>query len=60
MVNGRKKRIGADRRAIDAGPPSGWSERRRAVERRLPAVAEIPFSEWLAHLRSKTPEPHET
>lgn len=53
MINGRKKRIGADRRAFEVGPPSGWSERRKSVERRLPDVAEIPFSEWLAHLRSK-------
>lgn len=59
MVNGRKKRIGQDRRAIEAGPPSGWSERRKSVERRLPDVADIPFSEWLAHLhrnRSRSPQ----
>jgi hypothetical protein len=33
------------------GPPEGWRERRRAVERRLPVVAEVPFSEWLAQFR---------
>jgi len=53
MVNGKKIRIGADRRTAEAGPPSGWSERRKSVERRLPDVAEIPFSEWLIHLRRK-------
>jgi len=39
-------RYGGDRRAIDAGAPQGWKERRRAVERRIPKVAEISFEEW--------------
>ena len=29
-----------DRRTEDVGPPGGWSERRRSVERRLPLVEE--------------------
>lgn len=29
-----------DRRKADNGPPAGWSERRRSVERRLPEVEE--------------------
>ncbi len=37
-----------DRRDLELGPPKGWSERRKSVERRLPEVVEIPFSEWLA------------
>lgn len=59
MVNGRKKRIEQDRRSIEAGPPRGWSERRKSVERRLPDVVDIPFSEWLTHLhrnRSRSPQ----
>ena len=47
------KRSGLDRRGKDVGPPEGWRERRKAVERRIPEVREIPFSEWLAHLPAK-------
>ncbi len=39
-----------DRREQELGPPKGWSERRKSVERRLPEVIEIPFSEWLSRL----------
>lgn len=37
-----------DRREIDLGPPNGWKERRRTVERRLPNVEEDAISdqEW--------------
>lgn len=49
---GRKseKRMLADRRGRDTGPPDGWRERRKTVERRRPEVSEIQFSEWLARL----------
>jgi hypothetical protein len=47
------KRTGQDRRCKELGPPDGWRERRKAVERRIPEVREIPFSEWLAHLPAK-------
>jgi hypothetical protein len=47
------KRTGQDRRSKELGPPDGWRERRKAVERRIPEVREIPFSEWLAHLPAK-------
>jgi hypothetical protein len=47
------KRSGQDRRSMEAGPPDGWRERRKSVERRIPEVREIPFSEWLAHLPAK-------
>lgn len=43
------KRTGDDRRSREIGPPNGWRERRKAVERRRPEVSEIPFSEWLAY-----------
>ncbi len=36
-------RAGEDRRTLERGPPSGW------VERRLPVVVEIAFSEWLEY-----------
>lgn len=34
-----------DRRQDDCGPPCGWNERRRMVERRLPVVKEDEISE---------------
>jgi hypothetical protein len=49
VVVKNEKRSGMDRRATDAGPPNGWRERRKTVERRRVEVDEIPFSEWLAH-----------
>ena len=38
----------SDRRRSDLGPPNGWCERRKRVERRLPDVEEdvISESEW--------------
>ena len=49
----RNKRSGEDRRGEDRGPPSGWSERRKTVERRRPEVLEISFAEWIACMRKK-------
>lgn len=40
----------ADRRAKESGPPAGWTERRRSVERRKPEVVEITFREWVLRL----------
>lgn len=40
------KRVGNDRRDRESGPPEGWRDRRRGVERRLPLVREISFTEW--------------
>jgi hypothetical protein len=48
-----EKRLGQDRRDCELGPPDGWRERRKAVERRIPEVREIPFSEWLAYLPTR-------
>ena len=53
----QNKRTSAnDRRDVDLGPPSGWRERRRSVERRLPEVEEIPFSDWLTHIPAQPVE----
>lgn len=49
MVVKNEKRMGRDRRALESGPPNGWRERRKSVERRRLEVDEIPFSEWLAY-----------
>jgi hypothetical protein len=53
-----EKRMGQDRRSKELGPPDGWRERRKAVERRIPEVREIPFSEWLVHLPAKVLAEH--
>lgn len=53
MLSNSDKRSGSDRREKEAGPPNGWRERRKTVERRVPEVMEIPFSEWLAHIPVK-------
>jgi len=53
MKSMRNRRSGDDRRNEDRGPPSGWSERRRSVERRLPTVLETSFAEWIACLRKR-------
>jgi hypothetical protein len=46
-VGERRKK--ADRRQDELGPPNGWRDRRRAVERRLPLVEEdaMQLSDWL-------------
>ena len=49
MPEKNKIRMREDRRNLEKGPPNGWRERRKSVERRLPEVEEVPFSEWLAH-----------
>jgi hypothetical protein len=48
-----EKRLVKDRRDRELGPPDGWRERRKAVERRIPEVREIPFSEWLTYLPTR-------
>ena len=55
MVVKNEKREGGDRRGRGSGPPNGWGERRKAVERRKPEVNEIPFSEWLAYRPVREP-----
>lgn len=37
-----------DRRQQELGPPKGWAERRRRVERRRPEVAEASLDEFLS------------
>ena len=53
MKYSRNRRAGEDRRNEDKGPPAGWSERRRSVERRKPEVHEITFAEWIAYMRER-------
>ena len=46
-------RMREDRRILESEPPNGWRERRKSVERRLPEVEEVPFSEWLEQRPAK-------
>lgn len=48
MGNPMDRRTGKERRGLDIGPPGGWKDRRRRVERRLMEVAEIDFRDWVA------------
>lgn len=45
MNKQQRTRAAHDRRDTDAGPPSGWKDRRRNAERRIPAVEETNISE---------------
>ena len=56
MSDRNEKRCCEDRRLDESGPPSGWRERRRTVERRQPEVREITFSEWLCMRQSRARE----
>lgn len=56
MHRNNEQRAKSDRRDSELGPPEGWRERRKTVERRRPEVQEIPFSEWLSHRPSKLAE----
>jgi hypothetical protein len=51
MSASSNRREKQERRHTEAGPPAGWRERRRSVERRLPSVEETEISEtdWHAY-----------
>ena len=55
MSKNDERRVAPDRRNDDKGPPSGWTERRRSTERRLPALNEfeISESEWQMYFGAK-------
>lgn len=55
MEKEHKARAAQDRRDDDCGPPSGWKERRRKAERRIPAVEETDMTEaeWLSYFGSE-------
>lgn len=50
MTTRQNQRSLDDRRMQDGGPPQGWKERRRTVERRRPVVTEISFREWIMEM----------
>jgi hypothetical protein len=52
MIVRRESRSTGDRRSDETGPPLGWRERRRSVERRMPSVKEDEISpeEWFKHM----------
>ncbi|WP_374279253.1 hypothetical protein [Azonexus sp.] len=45
MNKNNDRRVVNDRRQDDIGPPSGWRDRRRRAERRLPELREFVMSE---------------
>lgn len=51
-----KRKSHEDRRKLDIGPPKGWLERRKRVERRIPEAAEIEVSEteWALYFGSRS------
>ncbi|MBS1161984.1 MAG: hypothetical protein H6R15_4403 [Proteobacteria bacterium] len=57
IINRRQK---DDRRQQDIGPPSGWKERRRTTERRIPTIEEcaVSESEWLMYFGKTTAPNH--
>jgi hypothetical protein len=60
-----KRSPSEDRRIEDVGPPDGWRDRRRRVERRIPRPEEVEVSdeEWAAYFanpaKKATHEEHE-
>lgn len=58
MYTTTNRRRPNDRRQSDLGPPSGWKDRRRTTERRIPVIEErqVSESEWLTYFgKSITP-----
>ena len=55
MKHSKERRGVQDRRQREAGPPEGWSDRRRSRERRMPSIAELEVSEaeWLMYFGPK-------
>ncbi len=56
-MKGKNKRgMNDDRRGDDIGPPDGWRDRRRHVERRIPKAEEVEVSdeEWAAYFDNPT------
>ena len=56
MNKADKRRKGEDRRKEDIGPPRGWQDRRKRVERRIPEAVEIEVSEAEWALYFETPK----
>jgi hypothetical protein len=65
MSKVNKRSACEDRRDEDVGPPAGWRDRRKRVERRIPETVEIEVSEaeWALYFegssnQSSAPEQH--
>ena len=55
MTHSDRRNSTGDRRIQDLGPPAGWAERRKRVERRIPVIVEMEVSEseWELYFGSK-------
>lgn len=56
MNSTKERRLADDRRQEEVGPPSGWKDRRRRTERRIPKLSECDVSEeeWDFYFGPKT------
>ena len=57
MTNHNERRAPNDRRSEDSGPPSGWKDRRRRTERRIPEIREqtMTEAEWQQYFGGGSP-----
>lgn len=51
-----KRTLQEDRRTEDVGPPTGWRDRRKGVERRIPVTEEVDVtdSQWATYFGSRS------
>ena len=56
MIRKDKRKLPDDRRIEDVGPPTGWRDRRKGVERRIPVTEEVDVtdSQWARYFGSRS------
>ena len=56
MIRKDKRKPPDDRRIEDVGPPTGWRDRRKGVERRIPVTEEVDVtdSQWARYFGSRS------
>ena len=58
MIRKDKRKLPDDRRIEDVGPPTGWRDRRKGVERRIPVTEEVDVtdSQWATYFGPRSDE----
>jgi hypothetical protein len=58
MIRKDKRALQEDRRGADVGPPKGWRDRRKGVERRIPVTEEVDVtdSQWATYFGPRSDE----
>ncbi|MBL8432595.1 MAG: hypothetical protein J0M01_09595 [Dechloromonas sp.] len=58
MNRKEKRKLAEDRRIEDVGPPVGWRDRRKGVERRIPVTEEVDVtdSQWATYFGPRSDE----